>query len=114
MTLVERLEAAPVGSREFDEEIAAIHTPTDDRRLAAFESPFGQYPAPYTTSLDAGKTLVAKGRSWAVSYKADEGDVTFATGAVVSGCNPDPHCGDGATPELSLCAAALRARETVG
>ena len=64
----------------------------------------------YTASLDAAMTLVPEGWSWDISTRPD------SSGGVVYLHSPDrtkwrDTGGFAATPELALCAAALRARK---
>lgn len=101
--VIEQLEAAPCGDNALDYAIAR-----------ALQPPPGMPCWAYTTSLDAASLLVPEG--W--GFKADCGlghGNSFTVGHV--GANklydmPEGY-GEGATPELALCIAALRARQTV-
>lgn len=128
--LIARLESADGPDRELDEAIAALCDPTDDPRLAAFESG-DDYPRNYTRSIDAALALVPEGR-W-------NGEIFWNFGEQGRGfcelnlanprwddpdCPPDEahrhlacvssHIGPGeikARPlALAICIAALRAR----
>ena len=127
--LIERLKAATKGSRELDAEICvhllgggayAAESPFNGEwcvykgedsagrpRLA--ENKKGDVPdtrLSYTTSLDAALTLVPEGYDWIVA------DVNGHVGGTPYACVGDEKQHFGETPCLSLCIAALKARET--
>lgn len=58
---------------------------------------------PYTTSVDCALLLVPEGLDWGVDWRAGESDATVGE-----------YLGQGRTPALSLCLAALRARGIEG
>ena len=112
MTLIERLEAEPEGSRELDAEIAvavghADPTATYDKdndclfwyepHEMGMNEPMSAPLHDYTTSMDAADTLALEGWSpWDVIHRY---------------CTPERF---DAVPVLALCAAWMRAREAVG
>lgn len=109
--LIEKLEAATEGSRELDAEIAIASgtAPVGAFRPCASldNGTFGTgayslWSAPhYTSSLDAALTLVLKGFGWNVNDDCGDVAVFGETGEFR---------GDGRTPALALCIAALKAR----
>lgn len=118
--LIEKLEAAPEGSRELDAEIARwAHGDA-----AYLDQPYST-PMPYTTSLDAAMTLIPEGRTYGVgetryythplTSETLEPDgkifgwarVTKDTPIVASG---EEFEAEAPTPALALTIAALKAR----
>lgn len=128
--LIARLEAAKEGSRELDAEIAVAvfeTQKTDDDLIYARPCAKGDNCAPgtywhvqrsgmslrtafnYTTSLDAALTLVPEDLSWAV--KSPGFQSLRKTFLVELESGDYQWCGEGWTPALALCIAALKARE---
>jgi hypothetical protein len=114
MTLLERLEAAERGSRKLDAEIARL------RGVPPVDINLDRAPH-YTTSLDAALSLVeppAYLGSIIRAYSVNDPDTAWITvlvgpegGGVPLGNWHDGRIeACGATPELSCCSAALRAR----
>ena len=71
----------------------------------------------YTASLDAAMTLVPEGLNWQVGTQGNKGEAAWSLVEALT-YNPDTFNGisiyvDAATPAIALCAAALRARETL-
>ena len=107
--LIERIEGAEGPSRELDAEIALTQgwseLPGDN-----WCGPEGQIAVPrYTASLDAAMSLVPEGMQWRVdSHHNIAGVFEYPTDPETG-----PYCveheGEGLTPALALCAAALRA-----
>lgn len=99
IALAERCEQAPHMSRAIDGDLKAVEG--------------AQFSQNYTGSLDAAKRLVPDGYVWCVACDEDLGVVY--SWANVHDCNPlygsrVDHSTRGATPELALCAASMRAR----
>ena len=74
---------------------------------------YGAHPA-YTTSIDAALTLVPEGYAYTI-YGGDPNRKDSASLGRIP--NPgelmaDDYVGEGATPALALCAAALKARQS--
>lgn len=107
--LLARLEAADTGSRELD---ASIHEVATGYRLAR---DFWWRASNYTTSVDAGLTLVPDHHRWILDkrpYAATRVDGYRAL--VYPQGSPDmPESTWAATPALALAIAALRARQAV-
>ena len=106
--LIERLEAASEGSRELDLDIAISVDPGYagmDAGHRAFLIKFGGHPA-FTTSLDAAMTL-AEGCGGQLTFFKDGTAKAFLW-------QPYPLAveANGATRELAICIAALKARGT--
>jgi len=125
--LIARVEKAKGPDRELDEAILAVlflredrHIGTeeeqDDGSFAPIKQPVWVDPSTgrwvsthahrYTASLDAALSLVPEGYDWIL--ERTNGGLTI--GARVGHNDPD-RTSWGDTPELALCAAALRARE---
>lgn len=110
--LIAKLEQATEPSRELDAEIQEACAPSDDPRLAAFESG-DDYPRHYTSSLDAALSLVPgcneSGTLYRVQIECTDKDVIWE--ARVRRHATDWHesgpCRSGA---LALCIASLKAR----
>ena len=119
LKLAARCEAATGPDREIDAAIAATarhgteHTwaygypawlaASDGRVHLAKNGPSFAAPA-YTASLDAAMTLRPKGWDWQYSSATGTARVWLGDGRVHNST------GNAATPELALCAAALRAK----
>ena len=111
--LSERVEKVGEGSRELDAEIATeLFLPWDyaaDWGSRGHDKPTAY---PYTTSLDAARTLVPDGWSWSLGemrgiskWRGWMNDHNTPDGLAVVHVDADA-----ATPALALCAAALKAR----
>jgi hypothetical protein len=123
--LIKRLEEAREGSRELDEAIALAVYPEMERRTVAdpitgTEQVWYLHGTrvriePYTTSVDAALTLVPEG--WRIAemkdgIKSDRGP--YCNTRLWCPANPGlgyAYPGNGATPALALCIAALKAIE---
>ena len=96
-SLIKRLEAAEEGSEALD---------------MAIEDHLGLgFPATtvrYSRSLDAALTLVPEGRFWYIDSSAAAFTSELGSGP------QNVTASDAATPALSLCSAALKARKAVG
>ncbi len=104
-SLIAKLETAKKGSRELDWDITII-----------IEFPRNGSAPPYTTSLDAALTLVPEGcyetiLSWN-SMKSEFGYCRMNVRGPFGkhGWHED-RIGEGKTPALAICIAALKARE---
>lgn len=116
--IIERLQAAPEGSRELDADInlALATDPTKPHTGPGYyyddaaQPGTGHRMQPYTTSLDAALTLVPEG--W--EFYVDSGTHNPSAGCHACVYNPKEimHGGavDLATPALAICIAALTAR----
>lgn len=112
--LIERIEAASGPDRELDAEIAreigripphAGYAAMDD---VAWDRGLGYSVPAYTTSIDAALTLVPEG--WTIFHFGGPFNDS-PSHATVAGGQPIAFCeGDGATPALAICAAALKSR----
>lgn len=99
--LIARLEAAPEGSRELDQDIFfAVHD--QDREAYRAVGPPGVLP--YTTSLDAALTLVPEGCQWGLEVWGENGG--NAAWVMPPHGHPSRYA---ATPALAICIAALKA-----
>ncbi len=113
--LIAELEAAPEGSRKLDGPLFRLHIMpgTDWEKNKGLwwpcETTFCErYEVrPYTTSLDAAMTLVPEGLCWEVEAGPKIGAVACV------GTRYGPMEGTGTTPALTLCIAALRARQAM-
>jgi hypothetical protein len=123
--LIKRLEAAEQGSRELDAEIKNFLNGSQIKPvpktygvchpgtiLGAYEynEEMGGVPVekavpPYTTSLDAARSLVPEGYDWIAA------DVNGHVGGTPYACVGDEEKHFGGTVYLALCIASLRARE---
>lgn len=110
MSLIERLEAAEVGSRELDRELNAVLLPDE------FFAPAYRTFQMYSRSLDAALQLSERALpGWLSDINEHKGGRWF-------GCVSDPHRNKRAkhglsyayapTPALALCIAILKAKET--
>lgn len=126
LRLAERCEAATGSDRRLDAEIACairhrdlrpaepgnhakFQTPGYPPRAGDIWTPSGFLMAPiYTASLDEALTLVPEGH--AISLHIDADGSVFAGVALDNGVGCEGASPCGATPALSICAAALRAR----
>lgn len=124
--LIAALEAAEGSSREFDHEIArafgyeiktnqipAYNSPRKDGPTVTFMIKDGmRYVIPnYTASLDAALTLMPKGVAYGLHGNFYDGRHS----AILSSQHlhpllPDRISGQGVTPALAMCVAALKAR----
>ena len=110
-TLIARLEAATGPDRGLDAEIGALIGDHDSRvYLARSGMPDQHFVSPplYTESIDAAMTLVPKVfddglMGWGDSSQCTLYNHNLGVSVIVDG--------DGATPSLALCIAALKARE---
>lgn len=116
--LIKRLEAATGPDRELDVAIcrAIEYEVRADKRMPGkwFYEPVKQYswqevPA-YTASLDAALTLVAEGWLWTMWAAQPTESDRWAADASVYYKAEAKFRGEGVTPALALCIAALRAR----
>lgn len=97
--LIAKLEASAEGTHALDYEIyRAVH---EYARNWLPDFPPGGLPQ-YTHSIDAALSLVPEGAHWRVSWPVAETTLTFAGRQV---------CATGGSAPLSLCIAALRARQ---
>ena len=110
--LAQRVEALTGPCRETDAMIAeALGLPNGPDTFYMTDGRGNPEISPrFTASLDAAMTLVPEGWSWDISTRPD------SSGGVVYLHSPDrtkwrDRGGFAATPELALCAAALRARK---
>lgn len=121
--LIDRLEKATEGSRDLDEAIAVIVLTAKAKARGETRKIVGcVYASPYTSSIDAARTLVPEGWAWSVR----EGGC-YATGRMLK-----PHAElaepietdfgpgvgvraqvDAATPALALCIAAFKVRDAL-
>lgn len=132
--LIARLEAATEGSRNLDLAIrqynGAVIIPFGPEAAWSWVRIIGDrvfdltdrsaystgdfYLPHYTTGIDAALTLVPTGLDWSVSFLQTDGPVR--AGALVYQrpfvmCGKDERCfSEAKTPELALCAAALKMR----
>ena len=119
--LIERLEAADVGSRGLDREIATLYgLPWD--YAADWGSRGHEQPTafPYTTSLDAAMSLYSTPGPethtavfWQLGNDGEGGDPALfkARILIATGLTSTQHIGLASTAPLALCIAALRAKE---
>jgi hypothetical protein len=119
--LIEKLEAAKVGSRELDADIFRIIGLTeaqerhcrewcrmDGRTDLTRDRYIAAWAASFTTSLDAALTLVPEARQWTLESTPRE---TAATVYLDWERDPyDKYSAFNATPALALSIAALKAR----
>ena len=100
MTLIERLEAAPEGSRELDRWVQRGLVRVADVRFSC--------PA-YTTSTDAALSMVPEGWSWHIHWIA--WNAALKANASIGNLGGDRAFQSIApTPALAICIAALKAR----
>ena len=112
--LIERLEKATGPDRKLDDDIAISHGWTFEK-MKRDARPYWREPGQtewfarsrsgppaYTSSIDAALTLVPEGMDWSISSYG---------GTFIHPGNDAPVIrGEGRTPVLTLCVAALRAR----
>lgn len=103
--LIAKLESAEGPSRELDAEIGKILHPNPDD-IGDLCSRYGDWPGPFTSSLDAALTLVPEGYWWTAGDCRREKHARVAPEAV----DDDGHEAFSATVAIALCIAALRAR----
>lgn len=128
--LIARLEAAEVGSRELDAEIARamgweVH---NARRNGLWVVPFGEHDTcdpeamfalgNYTTSLDAALALaerVLDGWRWSVQQLGPnyEASLTLPNGVFLLSSDTEVYA-IGKNPALALCIAILKAKQGEG
>ena len=115
MTLIERLESAPEGSRELDGEIALLlgwKKTIDGFYNSRWKDPAGQLqgniPPAFTTSIDAALTLVPEGWRWDIGPWDDQ--IRAEIWNHTEDETKEQYCGFASTPALALCIAALKAR----
>ena len=113
--LIERLESAPEGSRELDEDIAQELYPRLHRKgVGDFEAWYIDDMLTsiehYTTSIDAALTLVAGLTMPGYTVIWVYGGMGNWIAAAAVGSHGDKYVTHATTPALALCAAALKAR----
>lgn len=116
--LITRLEAASVGSRELDREIAAQVGTIEPAHTEICRNPedrcYNEYPEwwpNYTTSLDAAVTLVPEGYLWRV-WNLPGGTFRAEVGEDMEAMEAGGWIRDAAMPALALSAASLKARSS--
>jgi len=114
-TLIKKLEAATEGSRELDAEVAVAAGLDKDTMCSMYldwvrlnnANMINGHPGPhYTTSIDAALTLVPEG----VAHWMIRSPKPWAKIWLHYDNTDNETYGDGATPALALCIAALKAR----
>jgi hypothetical protein len=111
--LIAKLDAVQGPSRELDAEIAALCAPTDDPRLAAFESG-DDYPRNYTRSLDAALSLLGPPGYplWTMTLELRAHGDKYGTTAMCEVTIPSSEFRSchARSPAIAVCIAALKAR----
>ncbi len=119
MTLLSRLQDAPVGTRELDREVAAVVNQGPFIETIGTNK-FEIDPPDYTTSLDAALALaerVLPDHEWSVGCLPVSDDADYEEhhnfGALLYSRYTKPYdaMAHGATPALALCAAIIAAKE---
>jgi len=130
-SLIERVEAATVGSRELDILVgAAVDLRVDgcpqsfrssfelcgmEQMLRMVESPqniLREALPRYTTSIDAALTLLPDGKCWRLAHGHLVGCTSAVAEVMERGFGTKLSLAEAATPALALLAAILRARQT--
>lgn len=111
--LIAKLEVAPIGSLQLDEEIAtlcghAIQVDAEGELDIVYDPPYQSgmkrcKPIRYTASVDAALSLIPEGRLWWLGQLADRSG--FA-----AHLDNNKRSVKAATAPLALCVAALHAR----
>lgn len=115
--MIAKLERATGSDRELDQLIAELCAPTDDPRMAAFESG-DDYPRNYTKSIDAALSLVPEGHFYVMARGKMKPTEPLYGAQVLRptiGLDPPEALGEGEhdhSQAIAIVLAALRARES--